>query len=259
MFDQTGCKSTLAPDRIGVCLCQRCRSQNGWCKFVCHGAIFRRHFEVHIAIPFSPIFGLEELLGVHIDRTALCAQMLMDLDGLHLSVGGEEVLKLWIPVLTQGVAHIGCNAMEESFPDGPLFSVLLLFLFHAFPCLSGCGVIDSWIVWSGLHFLDPHQTHYVFVFILLGWGTGPVIGDVFQFGSQIGGLFLEGSIIVSWGVAMEFCEGYCSYNVLGLCLNGLGSWRHFWFVFYSPEFSIDYRAPMQDIRVVLFENLLRFS
>jgi hypothetical protein len=35
--------------------------------------------------------------------------------------------------------HIRCNAAEESFPDGPCFSVLLPFLFHALPC----GVVPS--------------------------------------------------------------------------------------------------------------------
>ncbi len=49
---------------------------------------------VHIAIPFGPIFGLEELLGIHIRRTPLCVQMLEDLDGLQILVGGVKVLKL---------------------------------------------------------------------------------------------------------------------------------------------------------------------
>jgi hypothetical protein len=49
--------------------------------------------EVHIPITFGPIFGLEELLGMHIKWTPSCVQMLEDLDGLHILVGGVKVLK----------------------------------------------------------------------------------------------------------------------------------------------------------------------
>ncbi len=47
---------------------------------------------VHVALPFGPIFGLEELLGMHIKWAPLCAQMLEDLDGLHILVGRGKVL-----------------------------------------------------------------------------------------------------------------------------------------------------------------------
>jgi hypothetical protein len=55
---------------------------------------FSKGGEVHIAIPFGPTLGLDVLLGMHIKQTPLCVQMLEDLDGLHIPVGGVKVLKL---------------------------------------------------------------------------------------------------------------------------------------------------------------------
>ncbi len=50
--------------------------------------------EVYIAISFGPILSLDELLGMHIKWAPWCVQMLQDLNGLHISVGGVEVIKL---------------------------------------------------------------------------------------------------------------------------------------------------------------------
>jgi hypothetical protein len=52
---------------------------------------FSKGGEVHVATPFGPIFGHGELLGVLIERTPLCVQMLEDLDGLYMLVGGLKV------------------------------------------------------------------------------------------------------------------------------------------------------------------------
>ncbi len=56
---------------------------------------FSKSSEVYIAIPFGPILGLDELLGMYIKRTPSCVQMLKDLDGLYiLVVSGVKVLEL---------------------------------------------------------------------------------------------------------------------------------------------------------------------
>ncbi len=55
---------------------------------------FSKGGEVYMAIPFSPILDLDKLLGVHIKWAPLCVQMIQDLNGLHISAGGVEVLKL---------------------------------------------------------------------------------------------------------------------------------------------------------------------
>ena len=31
--------------------------------------------EVHVAVPFGPIFSLDDLLGMHVERTPLCVQV----------------------------------------------------------------------------------------------------------------------------------------------------------------------------------------
>jgi hypothetical protein len=54
-------------------------------------------------------------------------------------------------------------------------------------------------------------------------GPCPVISDVFEFRSKITCLFLEVFVIVSYGAAMNLCEGCCSYRFVGFCLNGFGS------------------------------------
>jgi hypothetical protein len=55
---------------------------------------FSKGGDVYIPIPFGPILDLDELLGVHIKWTPSYVQMLEDLDGLHILIGGVEVAKL---------------------------------------------------------------------------------------------------------------------------------------------------------------------
>ncbi len=56
--------------------------------------IFSKGGEVYVTIPFGLILDLDDLLGMHIKWASSCVQMLQDLNGLHIFVGGVEVLKL---------------------------------------------------------------------------------------------------------------------------------------------------------------------
>jgi len=111
---------------------------------------------------------------------------------LHVAVGGVQVLQLGVSVRIQGFAHISCDPVEESFPDGPFFTHALPFLFHLLSRVHRSGVVNGWIIWAWFRFLLPHKIHELLVFILAVYfrqeavffargGSSPIVRDIFQF------------------------------------------------------------------------------
>ena len=92
-----------------------------------------------------------------VERTPSCVEMLEDLDGGCVAVGGVYALELRVPVFVEGLSEVCCDSSEETFPYGPCFACAFPFLFHSFPGVCLGGVSDIGIISVGFDFLDPCQ------------------------------------------------------------------------------------------------------
>ena len=103
---------------------------------------------------------------------------------MYVAVGGVQVLQLGVPVLIQGFAHISCDPVEETFPDG-------LHFMHV--RVRRSGVVNGQIIWAWFCFLLPRKICEVLVFIFTDYfrqeavffargGSCPLVLNIFQFG-----------------------------------------------------------------------------
>ena len=96
-------------------------------------------------------------LGKDVEQIPLCVEMLEDLDGGCVAVGGVDALQLGVPVFAKGVSEVCCDTLEETFLYGPSFARAFSSLLHLFSCMSCCGVGDSGVISVRFDFLDPCQ------------------------------------------------------------------------------------------------------
>ena len=112
---------------------------------------------------------------------------------MHVAVSGVQVLQLGVPVLIQGVTHISCDPVEESFPDGPRFTRAFPLLFHSLSRMRRSGVVNGRIIRAWFRFLLPREIREMLVFVFADdfrqeavffarGGLCPIVRDVFQFG-----------------------------------------------------------------------------
>ena len=108
--------------------------------------------DVLVRVPWRKLGVLELFLGLDVKGTPCCIEMLEDLEGGGVAVGGVAVLELGVELLVKRVRKVDCDSLEETFANVPTRLHTFPLFFKAFLRVGGSEVGYTRVVagWFGL-------------------------------------------------------------------------------------------------------------
>ena len=107
---------------------------------------------VLMRVPWCKVGVLDLFLGLDVEGTPCCIEMLKDLEDGGVAVGGVAVLELRVELLVKCVTKVGCDSLEETFANLPTGLHAFPLIFKAFWRVGGSEVGYAWVIagWFGL-------------------------------------------------------------------------------------------------------------